>query len=338
MVCSPLPRFACRLMLVLAAGVLLCACNRGGPADKNTATVEAQSHGQMPAGLIFSDRLKAGQYGPELVVVPAGSFQFGAVAHDKKASAREQPAHEVRFAQPFAISRTEITVTQFQQFIRQSGYRSVAEQQGRSEVFDLASGKLIEGKAVDWRHDQSGRPARGDVPVLHVAFADANAYAAWLSKRSGKRYRLPSEAEWEYVLRAGSSTVFPWGDKAKAVAKGNLTGDGDRFPNGRNWRNAIRNYRDGYWAVAPVRQYSAEAFGSFDMLGNVSEWVEDCWHENYRRAPANGEAWVNPGCSHRVVRGSAWLSAIDQSRASFRMPAEADDRNARLGFRLVREL
>lgn len=338
MVCSPLPRFACRLMLVFVAGLWLSACNRGGSADKNTAAAQAPSPGQMPAGLIFNDRLKAGQYGPELVVVPAGSFQLGAVAHDKKASAREQPAHEVHFAQPFAISRTEITVAQFEQFIRQTGYRSVAEQQGHSDVFDLASGKLIEGKTVDWRHDQSGRPAPGDVPVLHVAFADAKAYAAWLSKRSGKRYRLPSEAEWEYVLRAGSSTVFPWGDKAKAVDKGNLTGDGDRFPNGRNWRNAIRHYRDGYWAVAPVRQYSAEAFGSFDMLGNVSEWVEDCWHENYRRAPANGEAWVNPGCNQRVVRGSAWLSAIDQSRASFRMPADADARNARLGFRLVREL
>jgi formylglycine-generating enzyme required for sulfatase activity len=89
--------------------------------------------------------------------------------------------------------------------------------------------------------------------------------------------------------------------------------------------------------VAPVRQYSAEAFGTFDMLGNVSEWVEDCWHENYRRAPADGQAWVNPGCRQRVVRGSAWLSALDQSRSSFRMPYDADSRNARLGFRVVRE-
>lgn len=338
MVNSPLPRFARCFILALVVSVMLSACNRGGSSNKTLDSAQTDVPGHLPAGLIFTDRLNAGLFGPDLVVIPAGRFQLGAVSQDKNATDPERPAHDVHFVHPFAVSRTEITVAQFQQFVSQSGYRTLAEKQGHSEVFDLASGKLIAGKGVDWRYDQSGRPTRSDMPVLHVAFSDAKAYAEWLSKRSGKRYRLPSEAEWEYVLRAGSTSIFPWGDKPKAVYKGNLTGDADIFPNGRNWRNAIRNYRDGYWAVAPVRQYSAEAFGTFDMLGNVSEWVEDCWHENYRRAPANGEAWVNPGCSHRVVRGSAWLSAINQSRGSFRMRAHADDRNARLGFRLVREL
>ena len=174
--------------------------------------------------------------------------------------------------------------------------------------------------------------------LSHVAFADAQAYARWLAERSGQRYRLPSEAEWEYVLRAGETSAYPWGERHDAPEKGNLAGDRDRFPNGRNWRNAIRAYGDGYWALAPVRSYSSEGFGTFDMVGNVSEWVEDCWHADYRRAPADGAAWVNPGCRERVQRGSAWLSAVDQSRLSFRTPAEAERTNARLGFRVVRDL
>ena len=195
---------------------------------------------------------------------------------------------------------------------------------------------MVTGAGVDWRHDHLGKPARADNPVLHVTHADATAYAAWLSQRSGETYRLPSEAEWEYVLRAGSDSVYPWGNKPKQVEKGNLGGERDVFPNGRTLRNAVPGYGDGYWGLAPVRRYSSEGFGSFDMLGNVAEWVEDCWHENYRRAPASGEAWVNPGCRQRVVRGSAWLDSVEFSRSSFRMPVDAGESSARVGFRVVR--
>ena len=326
-----------KCLIPLGIVLALAACGERNPGPVDAIAPKYGIEGKQ-SGQIFADRIARGQYGPELIVIPSGRFMLGAAGKDRKAPASEKPAHAVAFRRAFAMARTEITVDAFAAFIHDSGYRTQADRAGSSEIFDLASGRLIRAPGVNWRFDHVGKPAPGDYPVVHVAFVDAEAYARWLSRRSGHRYRLPSEAEWEYVLRAGTETVYPWGDKSKQLGKGNLTGSGDLFPNGRNWRNAIAGYSDGYWALAPVRRYSSEGWGTFDMLGNVSEWVADCWHENYRRAPANGEAWVNEGCSHRVIRGSAWLSSIDQSRSSFRMRMDAERTNARLGFRLVREL
>lgn len=326
-----------KCLIPLGMVLALAACKARDPLPAPAMAVKSGTEGLQP-GHIFSDRLARADYGPELIVIPAGRFELGAVGKDRNAPASEKPAHAVELQRPFAMTRAEITVDEFAAFIASSGYRSLAERTGGSEIFDLASGRLIRAEGVNWRLDHIGKPARGDYPVVHVAYADAFAYAAWLSRRTGRHYRLPSEAEWEYALRAGTDTVFPWGNKPKQLDKGNLTGNGDLFPNGRNWRNAITGYSDGYWALAPVRRYSSEGWGTFDMLGNVSEWVEDCWHENYRRAPASGEAWVNEGCTHRVIRGSAWLSSMEQSRSSFRMAMPAERTNARLGFRLVREL
>ncbi|MFN5703799.1 MAG: formylglycine-generating enzyme family protein [Gammaproteobacteria bacterium] len=333
------PRLPASMKCLIPLGIVLVltACGEKNPVATAPIAAKYGAEGKQP-GQIFADRLAKGQYGPELIVIPSGRFMLGATGKDRKAPATEKPAHPVVFQRTFALTRTEITVDDFAEFIGSSGYKTQADKAGSSEIFDLASGRLIRAPGVNWRLDHIGKPARGDYPVVHVAFADAEAYAAWLSRRSGHHYRLPSEAEWEYVLRAGTETLFPWGDKPKQLGKGNLTGSGDLFPNGRNWRNAIQGYSDGYWALAPVRRYSSEGWGTFDMLGNVSEWVADCWHENYRRAPANGEAWVNAGCSDRVIRGSAWLSSIDQSRGSFRMRMAGDRTNPRLGFRLVREL
>ena len=329
----------CNALILCLAAVLSAGCGKkNAPAAGPAQEAEARLADALVPGLIFSDRLKRGLYGPELVVIPAGAFTLGAVKGDKADTSREKPAHPVRISKPFALSRTEITVAQFREFVSRSGYRTEADIRDSSEVFDLASGKLVNRPGMNWRFNHLGQQAGDDYPVVHVSFKDANAYAVWLSASTGKLYRLPTEAQWEYALRAGSGTVYPWGDKLKALGKGNLTGGLDAFPTKRTWGNAIKNYADGYWGLAPVRQYSSEGFGTFDMLGNVSEWVEDCWHENYRRAPANGEAWVNPGCAQRVVRGSAWLSSAEQSRASFRMPMDASAGNARLGFRVIREL
>ena len=111
-----------------------------------------------------------------------------------------------------------------------------------------------------------------------------------------------------------------------------------RGPGGRRWNNAFMDYRDGWWGPAPVASFDANAFGLHDVAGNVSEWVADCWHDGYRRAPTDGEAWVNPGCRTRVMRGGAWASAPEQTRSAWRAPAGADTTNARLGFRVVRDL
>jgi formylglycine-generating enzyme required for sulfatase activity len=119
---------------------------------------------------------------------------------------------------------------------------------------------------------------------------------------------------------------------------GNFTGALDASPGGRRWRNAFQGYGDGWWGPAPAGAFAPNAFGLHDMDGNVSEWVADCWHESFRRAPLDGGAWVNPGCRTRVVRGGSWASAPEQVRTSWRLASEADTTNARLGFRVVRDL
>jgi formylglycine-generating enzyme required for sulfatase activity len=298
----------------------------------------ARHYGPFKPAQVFSERLAGGAKAPEMVVVPYGRFAMGAGDHDPQSQANEQPQHEVVFKRGFAIARNEITVGDFRRFIVASGYRTLATRSGASTVYDIKGGVFGEHVGVDWRLDHFGRVAAPELPVLHVAFEDAQAYARWLTRQTGARYRLPSEAEFEYALRAGTNSIYPWGDAAPARVVGNLAGDGDLSPSGRRWGNAVAHYRDAFWGVAAVRTFPMESIGSYDMVGNVSEWTLDCWHENYQRAPNDGSAWVNPGCIQRVVRGAAWDSALVQARSAYREATDATTRSARLGFRVVREL
>src|SRR5690606_18319050 len=190
---------------------------------------------------------------------------------------------------------------------------------------------------VDWRSGYDGRPADPDEPVLHVSVRDAEAYAVWLSEQTGRHYRLPSEAEFEYALRAGNPGRYPWGNAGVPPAdSGNFTGGNDVSPGGRTWNNGFVGYGDGYWGVAPAGRFKPNAWGLHDMAGNVSEWVADCWHASYRRAPADGAAWYNPGCRARVVRGGSWAGSPAQTRAAWRARMDSDVTSARVGFRVVR--
>lgn len=298
----------------------------------------AAHYGLMQPGQVFTDGLQGGGRGPRMVVVPHGGFRMGARDSEPDASGSERPSRYVRFDRGFAISVTEVTVGEFRRFLRATGHRPRAERRGHSLTYDERGGTFVRRSGVDWRHDHMGQPASDDMPVLHVSAKDAEAYARWLSERSDQRYRLPSEAEFEYVLRAGEPGRYPWGDHPPTPGTGNLTGGGDRSPAGRTWGNAFVGYRDGFWGPAPVARFRANAFGAHDMEGNVSEWVADCWHDGYRRAPTNGEAWLNPGCRTRVVRGGAWSNAPAQARAAWRRQAEYDSTNAVVGFRVVRDI
>jgi len=298
----------------------------------------AAHYGLMRPGQRFTDALRGGGRGPRMIVVPHGGFRMGARDVEPDASDTERPSRYVRFDRGFAIAMTEVTVGEFRRFVQASGHRPRAVRRGHSLVYDERGGNYVRVSGVDWRHDYVGRPAGDDMPVLHVSAKDAEAYARWLSEASGQRYRLPSEAEFEYVLRGGQVGRYPWGDHPPPPGTGNLTGAGDRSPGGRTWGNDFAGYRDGYWGPAPVGSFRANAFGVHDLEGNVSEWVADCWHDGYRRAPTQGEAWVNPGCRIRVVRGGAWANSPAQSRSAWRSPALSDATNAVTGFRLVREL
>lgn len=298
----------------------------------------ARVYGNFHPGQTITDAMGGQNGAPELVIVPAGRFEMGSPLDEDGRKKNEGPRHAVTLSRGFAMSRAEITVQQFRAFIEATGYVASAGQAGRSTLYDERTGSMAERAGVSWEDDHGGRRAAGELPVVHVSWNDAKAYADWLSRETGESYRLPSEAEFEYALRAGGAARYPWGAGEPVGVVANLTGDKDRSATSRSWSKAFRDYDDGYWGPAPVRRYAANAFGLHDLDGNVSEWVEDCWHDGYQRAPVDGSPWVNPGCARRVIRGGSWASAPDQARSAFRVSAAPDATNARLGFRVVREL
>ena len=313
------------------------------PGDRRIAIAEAKlqqatRYGTHRPGQRFSDALKAGGQGPEMAVIPHGAFMMGAPEKEAGSSKAEWPQHRVTFQRGFAMARTEVTVAQFARFAESTGHATRAQRRGYSVVYDERSGNFVLRNDITWKNDYVGRAARPDMPVLHVDVRDAEAYAEWLSAQTGQPYRLPHEAEFEYALRAGGQTRYPWGDGKPPRGAGNLTGSLDRSPGGRRWGNAFVGYGDGCWGPAPVGRDKVNAFGLHGMAGNVGEWTVDCWHQGYRRAPADGGAWSNPGCRSRVVRGGTWSSAPAQARSAWRMAQAHDVTNARTGFRVVRDL
>ncbi len=298
----------------------------------------AVHYGMYAPGQVFTDALGTGGRGPQMAVVPHGAFTMGARDGEAGASDYERPAHPIRFERGFGMSIREVTVGQFRRFIAATGHRTRAARRGFSMVYDERSGNFVRRSGVDWHSDYLGRPADDGLPVIHVSARDAQAYAEWLSAQTGKRYRLPSEAEFEYALRAGGEGRYPWGDGDPPARAANTTGSLDRSPAGRTWTNAFTGFGDGYWGPAPVGRMEPNAWGLHDLAGNVSEWVADCWHDGYRRAPKDGSAWINPGCRDQVIRGGSWASSPAQTRSAWRAPANVDTTNARLGFRVVRDL
>jgi len=299
----------------------------------------ARLYASLKPGQVIRDRyLDISGEAPAVVVVPTGEFVMGSPADEAGHLDSEEPQRRVRIDVGFALGRSEVTVGDFGEFVHASKYVSDAERLGGSAVYDESSGRITDRRGITWRNDYRGEPAGPALPVINVSWNDALAYLAWLTERTGKHYRLPSETEFEYALRSGSPTRYPWGEGNPEKTVGNFTGEGDRSPSKRSWSLAFPHYSDGYWGPAPVRSFPADAFGLFDMEGNVSEWVEDCWHDNYVRAPRDSAAWVNPGCERRVIRGGSWGSDPDQVRSAFRIAAPPVTRSARVGFRVARDL
>ncbi|MBL0165138.1 MAG: SUMF1/EgtB/PvdO family nonheme iron enzyme [Xanthomonadales bacterium] len=299
----------------------------------------ARLYANFSPGQVFSDRfLDTSGSAPPVVVIPAGQFTMGSSADEEGHRDDEDPPRKVIITNGFAMGQSEVTVGQFREFVRAVGYRTDGERAGTGSVYDESTGRMIDRRGIDWQRDYKGDRASEKLPVLDVSWNDASEYAAWLSQRTGKRYRLPSEAEFEYALRANSTTRYWWGDGDPTKVLANFTGDGDRSPSKRSWGRSFARYHDGYWGPAPVMSFPANPFGLFDIDGNLSEWVDDCWHDNYVRAPRSSVAWINPGCERRVIRGGSWGSAPLQIRSAYRLGVAADTRSARVGFRIVREL
>lgn len=225
---------------------------------------------------------------PEMVAVPAGSFMMGGTAE------YEIPAHRVAIDKPFAIGRYEVTFADWARCKNEGGCAHSPGDRG-------------------WGRDNR--------PVMDISWIDAKAFAAWLSKKTGQTYRLPSEAEWEYAARAGTRTPYWWGADV-----------GSRHANCRECNTGEQQ------RTLPVGSFQANAFGLFDMAGNVAEWTEDCWNDNYRGAPADGSAWAKGQCRLRVLRGGAYDSQPTYLGSGARFRYDYDVRYSANGFRLVRDI
>jgi formylglycine-generating enzyme required for sulfatase activity len=310
-----------------------------GLKDFDEQLTNARLYASYKPGQVFSDRyVDLPGKTPAMVVIPTGRFRMGASTGEDEPIDAELPQHAVIIDKGFAMARAAVTVAEFREFVRASGYVPDSVKLGGSSVYDERSGALRDDSDATWQDDYAGHKADDELPVVNISWNDARAYANWLSQRTGKVYRLPSEAEFEYALRGGTSSRYWWGDGTPKRPVENLTGSGDRSRSGRHWSHAFRGYRDGHWGPAPVMSFAANPFGLYDINGNVSEWVQDCWHDSYIRAPTDGSAWLNPGCRAHVVRGGSWGSSPDQVNSAYRQGANGDVRSGRVGFRVVREL
>ena len=262
---------------------------------------------------------------PEMVVIPSGSFRMGDLSGAGKD--REKPVHDVRIGYSLAVGKYEVTRGEFAKFTTATGHDAV------SSCYVYTGSKWEKASGKSWRdpgYSQSDRD-----PVACVNWKDAKAYIDWISGRTGKSYRLLSESEWEYMARSGSRSKYPFGDSESALCgHGNAADQSTDL----NWRN--KSCSDGIGKkTAPVGSFQANGFGVYDTVGNVWEWVEDCWHESYSGAPSDGNAWTSGGdCAKRVLRGGSWNYGPWDLRSAVRNRSGPSARSYNLGFRIARTL
>jgi formylglycine-generating enzyme required for sulfatase activity len=271
---------------------------------------------------------------PEMVVIPAGTFTMGSTPAETTAAglpdeqaAREWPAHSVTIAKPFAVGRYELTVGEYAAFAEDTKRPAAANCTTWSEA-DKKWGPVAE---ATWRNPGYAQTDR--FPVGCLTIDDARAYAGWLSAKTGHKYRVPSEAEWEYIARAEPRTkdicaAANVSDRMRLEAHGGDAADTSRF----------FNCRDGYVYAAPVGSFPPNTYGLSDVIGNIWEWTEDCFIPGYDGAPSDGSVRMVPGCERLIVRGGGWYSRTWFARAAGRSREASDYRSSTLGLRVVRDM
>jgi formylglycine-generating enzyme required for sulfatase activity len=256
----------------------------------DAAIIHGAPDGWFLPGNGKAEWFKDHEQGPEMVVIPAGSFTMGCPPGEKGFN-HERPPHPVMFARPFAVGKFAVT-------------------------FDEWDACIADGGCGGYRPSDQGW-GRGRWPVINVNWDDANAYVAWVSKKTGKPYRLLADAEYEYA-----ETAYPWGNE---IGKNNANCNDCGSP----W--------DGK-QTAPVGSFAPNQFGLYDMAGNVWDWVEDCYYDTYHGAPSDGSAWITGDCSKRVIRGGGWRSHPGILRSASRIRYPTDYRSNNIGFRVARAL
>ena len=271
----------------------------------------------------FADTYKAGDTfrdfatGPEMVVVPSGSFMMGSPADEPGRDDSEGPQHRVTISKPFAVGKYEVTVGQFEEFANETKHPN---NEWRNPG-DFLKNVIVLGTKHpnnEWRNP--GFKQSANHPVVKVSWEDAKVYTEWLSTKTGQNYRLLSEAEWEYVARAGTTTAYHFGE---TISPSQANHDKDK-------RGTVE-----------VGSYPANAFGLHDVHGNVWEWVDDYWHGDYNGAPSDGSAWASDSDHDRrlcVLRGGSWFINSRDLRSAYRIRYYASGRFYIFGFRIARTL
>ncbi|HEY1614254.1 MAG TPA: formylglycine-generating enzyme family protein [Rhizomicrobium sp.] len=276
------------------------------PAEKTLASVHPQEFVASPAVFkadgAFAEVWDAPE-APHMVVVTPGRFLMGTPAEEAGHTAFEGSRHEVAISSPFAIGKYDVT-------------------------FDEWDVCVTEGGCKSYRPGDEGW-GRRDRPVINVSWADAEDYVTWLSKKAGKTYRLPTEAEWEYAARAGSPAAYSWGALA-SHEEANYGRD--------DCCGGAMSGKDQYFNTSPVGAFPANAYGLYDMNGNVFQLVQDCWMPNYASSPADGRAVDRDGCGLRIIRGGSWSSTPAFMREGARIWVPGGARMNIVGFRVARSM
>ena len=295
-----------------------------------------------------SKLIKDCEYCPQMIIIEPGEYIMGSPSSVEGSRDDERPQHQVRIEYFFAAGQHEVKRIEFEQFIRSTSYDMSGGCYGATE-----NGIQL-GKNLDW--NDPGYPISDDHPVVCVSWNDAKAYANWLSENTGYNYRLFSESEWEYVARAGTDTIRFWGDSEEGCAFANGA-DLDITPEAfleemrarqtkivlpENWK--VANCHDGFITSAPVGSFKPNAFGIYDILGNVAEWVEDCWNNSYENAPNDGSARLYGDCDRPILRGASYYDMPIYLRSSNHYGFQSDQsknkdtRYINFGFRVMREV
>lgn len=266
---------------------------------------------------------------PQMITLPSGHFDMSSPVTEDGRRDDGDPQHRVNITR-FALGKTEVTRRQFAEFVKETRYET------GDRCWTVDGGKYAERKGRNWR--DPGYLQDDKHPVTCINWNDASAYTEWISHKTGKQYRLPTEAEWEYAARGRTSSARYWGNNpddachyantADQTAKAKIAVTG-------SWK--VHNCTDGYAYTAPTASFKANAYGLSDMLGNVWEWVADSYHDDYIGAPVDGSAWQGAG-KKRVLRGGSWYDAPRYVRAAGRDSALPAIRYNNIGFRLARSI
>lgn len=276
---------------------------------------------------------------PELALIPAGSYLRGVSQEESRREGADdsdaRPVRRVTIPAPFWLSRYPVTRGEFAAFVVDTG-RIMPNRAWTFEPDAEGRWRHLERMGLSWRNPGFEQTDRH--PVVCVSHTDAIAYTEWLTRKTSKPYRLPTEAEWEYAARAGSQTARYWGDGTGKTCRYANVGDRVRMSVIPQKVDPSRFFPcdDGYAFTSPVGSFLPNAFGLYDMLGNVWEWTADAWHASYDGAPDDGTAWMTGGAVERIVRGGSWNCNPPYIRVGVRNGVPRGNHDIRVGFRIAR--